>query len=415
MKRALTNTAVKSAKAGEKPRKLTDGGGLFLLITPAGSKLWRYKFRLNGKEQVFSLGGYPSVSLANARVLHDEARAQVHKGVHPLEAKKRAAMQEKLSQDATFQELALQLIAQRESGWTTTYARQMRTTLERDVFPKIGALPVTEVSASRVRDILLTVDARTLPPDGKKDRGRGASTVAGNIRMWISAVVRFAVSMGHDAADPTAALRQLISRPKVRHHPHLSEKEIPGFLAALSESGAHRSTIIAIELLMLTFVRTGELRFAEWVEFDLEKKLWRIPATRMKMRRPHLVPLSDAAVQRILELWDMRGSNTLLFPNMRTPGKVITSTTINRVIERIGYGGRISGHGFRGTASTALNERGYSSRVIEKQLAHERGSRVEFAYNHAEYMEERRAMMHEWSMVLFDNQSSVIKHQLIVG
>ena len=213
----------------------------------------------------------------------------------------------------------------------------------------------------------------------------------------MSAIFRYAVATLRADVDPAAALKGAIHRPKVQHSKPLTRKQIPDFLKALENFGGYRTTAIAMRLLMLTFVRTVELRGAEWVEFDLDGAEWRIPAERMKMREPHTVPLSSQAVELLNELHALTGGQRLLFPNYRRPKTCMTATTLNRAIERMGFGGKFSGHGFRATASTMLNELGYRSDLIERQLAHAERSKVRASYNQAEYMPERIAMMQAWA------------------
>lgn len=396
MKRPLTQTAVKHAKSGSKPRKEWDGGGLYLLVMPNGAKLWRYKFRIAGKEQTYSIGSYPEISLSEARARHMAARALVAHGKHPTHERKAGELQKLLDAKNSFEAVAQAWMAEKSKNWTAGYARQVQTVLERDVFPSVGSTKLDAVTTADLREIIVAVANRTVPTDGRKVRDRGAAAVATQIRQWCGAIFRYGVAHGLSGSDPSSALRDVITRPKARHHRHLAEPEIAEFLQSLHGAGGTRAVRLAVELLMLTFVRTKELRTAEWAEFDLDAKLWRVPASKMKMGREHLVPLSEPAIARLLELQAMTGHQRFLFPNQRRQGDVMTNTTVNRYLERMGYRGRLSGHGFRGTASTVLNEHGFDSAVIEKQLAHERGGQVYLAYNHAEYLDKRRVLMDKW-------------------
>ena len=407
MKRSLTPTAAKVAKPKDAPYKLSDGGGLYLLVNPTGVKLWRYKFRIAAKEQTFGLGRYPELGLAQARVEHEKARQLVAQGVSPV-IDRRAKRQAQLAATAhSFEALALEWIADKSPHWSAYYTKQVRVTLNRDVFPKVGQLNVADVTAAHLRPILKSVACRVSPPDGKQDRDRGATTVAVLIRQWCSAIFRYAVANGVAETDPTYALRDLITRPKVQHHKHLVASEVPVFMAKLRMFTGTTAVKIAIELLMLTFVRTGELRRAEWREFDLAESLWRIPASKMKMRREHLVPLSPRAIELLLQLQAITGHTPFLFPNQRTPGTVMTMTTVNRALERMGYAGRVTGHGFRGTASTFLHEAGHPAHIIEKQLAHDSKNAVEASYNHGEYLHERIKLMVFWSSFLASTKNNV--------
>lgn len=381
----LTDTAVKNAKPKGKPYKLSDRNGMYLLVSTTGARLWRYKYRIAGKEGLFAIGEYPEVSLAKARDEQARARELVKQGINPSHQRKLEKLEIVSEAGNTFKAIAGDWIEKNKSRWSPYYLKQVERFMELDVYPKIGSLPVKQITAAHIHKILKTVEAR------------GAETVAINIRQWCSAVFRYAVSNLQADADPAAALKGAVTRPKVKHNRPLAVHDIPWFLVALGKFGGYRTTAIAIELLMLTFVRTVELRKAVWSEFDLDAAVWRIPPERMKMKREHLVPLSTQAVSLLKELKDWTGNRTFLFPNYRTTTDCMTGTTINRALERMGYAGKLSGHGFRSTASTLLHERGYRSELIEKQLAHNESNKVKAAYNHAEYLPERTAMMQDWA------------------
>jgi integrase len=385
MKLALTDTAIKKAKPKATAYKIADGGGLYLLVAPNGSKLWRYKYRIGGKEFTFAIGPYSEVSLATAREVHTNSRKLVSQSIHPLHHRKAEELKKTTDAANTFKAIASEWIVKNKGRWTPYYLRQVERFMASDVYPSIGALPIKQVTAAHLLTIL------------KKVEGRGAETVAINIRQWCSQAFRHAVANLQVDADPTAALKGAVARPKVKHNTPLSAKEIPAFMTALGKFGGYRTTAIAVELLLLTFVRTVELRKATWSEFDLEAALWRIPAERMKMKTEHLVPLSSQAVALVKELHEWTGSRNYLFPNYRTPKDCMTATTVNRALERMGYRGKFSAHGFRSTASTLLHELGYRPEVIERQLAHAERNKVKAAYNHAEYLKERKTMMQQWA------------------
>jgi integrase len=385
MKYALTDIAIKNAKAKAKPYKIADGGGLYLLVSQTGARLWRYKYRIGGREGTFAIGEYPAFGLAKARAEHAKSRGLVDLGVHPLHNRKAEELKQTTNADNTFKAIANDWIEKNKKRWTPYYLRQVERFMASDVFPQIGALPIKQVTAAHVLSIM------------KKAEARGAETIAISIRQWCSAVFRFAVANLQADADPAAALKGAVVRPKVRHNAALSAKEIPAFMTALGKCGGYRTTSIAVELLLLTFVRTVELRKATWSEFDLEAAIWRIPAERMKMKAEHLVPLSAQAVVLLKELKEWTGNRNYLFPNYRSPKDCMTATTINRALERMGYRGKFSAHGFRSTASTLLHELGYRPEVIERQLAHAERNKVKAAYNHAEYLQERANMMQQWA------------------
>jgi integrase len=230
---------------------------------------------------------------------------------------------------------------------------------------------------------------------------RGAEVVAENVRQTLSQVFRYAAANGRADADPAAALKGMVVRPKIKHNMALSPRQLPGLLQSIAKYGGNRSTKIAIELMLRTFVRTVELRGARWGEFDFEGALWRVPAERMKMEVEHLVPLSTQAVELLHELKNITGASPWLFPNLRRPEVCMTATTINRALERMGFAGKdgigFSAHGFRGTASTILHEKGYPSEIIERQLAHAERNKVKASYNKAQYMDQRSKMLQDWS------------------
>ena len=386
---ALSDVKIRSTKAGEKPIKLADSGGLYLEIRPSGTKLWRYRYRIAGKENVFAIGEYPSVTLSEARATRLKARELVRRGIHPAHAR-RSTVEAQICENAnTFQAVTQLWMKLHKDEWSPYYYKQVDRFMEADVFPSIGRLPIRAVTASHVSKIMETV------------ADRGAKTVALLIRQWISAIFGFAVGKELADADPAAAVRKTIKRPKIKHCRPLTPAEIVGLVKLLHTYGGYRTTVIALRLMLLTFVRTLELRGAKWNEFDLKARRWRIPAERMKMREQHLVPLSTQAVELLRELFTYTGGRDFLFPNYRNPRTCMTATTLNRALERMGYTGKgtigFSAHGFRATASTLLNEMGFRPDAIERQLAHAERSKVRSAYNHAEYLEERTKMMQAWA------------------
>jgi integrase len=398
VKRALSAAAVSSARARPREYKMTDGGGLYLRVHPSGAKAWCHKYRLHRRQYSFTIGAYPEISLRQARELHERARAAVSLGQHPLELKRRR-------EASTFEAVALEWIEKNSPNWSTSYARQVRRALEANVFPGLGHFPISEVTALQLLAILEEVEARTLPPGKKVERLNGAAAMACFLRQLCGSIFRYAVARRLCERDIAADLRGAIIRPRVRHHSGVARKDIPALVEAARSYGsrsrfANPETGIAIELLLLTFVRTAELRGATWEEIDLDGALWSIKGSRMKMGRDHLVPLSNRAVELLTELKTMGLSSHWLFPNHRDPSRCMSTTSINRALEYMGYGGKLSAHGFRVTASTQLHELGYPPEIIEKQLAHEPKNRVAAAYNQAEYMEQRRRMMQAWGQVV---------------
>jgi len=404
----LTDSQIRNAKPlPDKPVKLTDGGGLYLEVRPTGAKLWRYRYRIAGKENVFAIGEYvqaPSgenkeqkqsrrnagmLTLAEARARRQECRALVKQGIHPAHYRQAARMEQSARNATTFEAVAREWIAKKKPGWTPYYLRQVERFLDADVFPYVGNLPIRNVTAAHLLEIVRRVE------------GRGAETVALLVRQWASAIFRYAVATLRADIDPAAALRGAIHRPKVVHRKPMTREQVADFVTALEGYAGYRTTVIALRLMLLTFVRTVELRGALWAEIDLDRAEWRIPAERMKMREPHIVPLSRQAMELLSELHTHTGGRGMLFPNYRTPKTCMTATTLNRALERMGFNGKdsigFSAHGFRATASTILNEIGFRPDVIERQLAHAERNKVRASYNQAEYLEDRRALMQQWA------------------
>lgn len=390
----LTDTAVRKAKPEAKPYKKADGGGMYLEVMPNGSKYWRLKYRFAGKEKRLALGVYPDISLADARGRRDEARKLLANGGDPSSIKQAQKRQAKISAANSFEAIAREFHTLKSPMWTPHHSTDWINTLEREVFPKFGHRPIIEIEAPDVLDVLRAVEARS------------AFEVRGRVLQRVRAVFAFAIACGKARHNPAAELKgALAPRPKVQHFAALSEKEMPEFLRALTsyQQRAKSSPIVfaATRLLMLTFVRTGEVRGAQWSEFDLDAALWVIPAERMKARQPHTVPLSRQAVEVIRALQPLTGHLPALFPNRNGNGAVISENTVLKVIERIGYKGRMTGHGFRSVASTYLNNLGtIRPDMIEAQLAHGDKDQVRAAYNRADYMEYRKAMMQFWADTL---------------
>ena len=384
----LTDTHARNAKPKSRAYKLIDGGGLHLLVRPNGTKSWQYRYRVGEKENLYTIGRYPSMGMQQARVARDAARELVRQGMHPSVQRRADKLVTIETAANTFESIAREWIAQNRSGWTPYYLRQVETMLAADVFPHVGALPIKSVKSAQLLAILRRV------------AGRDAATVAILLRQWCSAIFRYAVTTLRADFDPAAALKGAIKRPRVKHKRALGMNEIAELREKVAASSTTPQVKIALELLLYTFVRPGELRGATWSEFDLEKAEWRIPAERMKMRTPHVVPLANQVIPLLRELRPLCLGREQLFPNVRDPKRVMSNTTLNRVLERIGYAGVFSAHGFRATASTLLNEHGYRSDVIERQLAHQERNGVRASYNHATYLAERRKMMQEWADML---------------
>lgn len=387
---SLTDTQIKNAKPQSKTYRVSDGAGLFIEIRPNGSKLWRYQFRLSGKQKLLALGSYPEDSLHDVRVDLLAARKLVKKKIDPVHHRQNQKSQLLSDSEKTFKALAEAWIKKKsQTDCSEKYVQQIERTFLRYIYPKIGKRPISSLNAV---DILRVLEAM-----------ESARTLAMMARQWMSGVFRYAIVRRLAEIDPASMLRGEITRPKPKRKKPLSPQELPGFLKAIDEYGTRSqvqsTTVVALKLLLLTFVRTGELRQARWSEIDWEAKLWRIPAERMKMGRDHLVPLSNQAVRLLKELKRLTGRQDWLFPNTRRPKKCMSTTSINRALGFMGYGGRLSAHAFRNTASTILHEKGYNTDHIELQLAHDDRT-VRGRYNSANYLVERTQMMQDWADLL---------------
>jgi len=381
----LTDSQCRNAKPKEKPYKLTDSNGLYLEVRSNGSKLWRYRYRINGKENLFAVGDYPAIGLAGARLARDEARKLVKEGIHPSQQRQTDRLRRSLDAGSTFQAVAEAWIKENAGHWSANYLRQIRQRLAGDAFPYIGALPIKSVSPAHVKDVLKRLEKRGSPASAKL------------LRTWIGGVFRYAAGELLAETDPTWPLRNSIKVPKAQHIAHLTAKEIPEFLLALDEVQAENATKAAAKLLWLTVVRTVELRCAEWQEIDLEAGLWTVPAERMKMREAHTVPLSTQAVELLRGLHSLTGRGRYVFPGRKDRGQPLTHEAIRDVFNRAGYAGKFTPHGVRGTFSTFFNDAGWDHEVIELCLAHAERNKVRGAYNHAKKLDQRRKLMQRWA------------------
>jgi integrase len=395
---ALTDTKIRKSeqlKPKDKVFRVADGKGLCLEVRPNGSKLWRYRYRLDGKASMLSLGEYPTVGLEEAREARKEASKLVKAGSDPVEARRKQEAAEGAARNNTFKAVSEEWLKENKPHWTDKTHATVQRSFKKYLYPDLGDIPIQAVTAPMVRKTI-------------KAAAKTAPTGAIMLLQRVSAVFRYAVM--HDLADhdPAAALKGLVKRPEVRHNPPIPQKEIPEFLAAIETHGCYPATKIAVRLLLLTFVRTIELRGAKWSEIDLDSAIWRIPKERMKKRREHVVPLSTQAVELLKDLHTRTGHREHLFPNERNPRTFMSESNINRVIKATGYGGVFSAHGFRTTASTMLNELGYRSDLIERQLAHAESNSVRASYNQAEYLQERREMMQTWADLINQPSGNVV-------
>lgn len=391
---ALTDTEVRRAKPTKKPYKLADSGGLYLAVMPTGGKLWRWKYRIDGKEKLMALGRYPDVSLAVVRARHAEARRLLASGVDPMQRRKvaKAATQERSG--TNFKAIAALWMEHWKVDKDPRHVDTTRRRLDANVLPSLGALQITDVLAPDVVAMTRAVEAR------------GASDVAKRVLETTGQIFRYAIAHGYTTRNPAAEIkpRDVLKPTQTENYARVDAKELPALLRQIEVYQGTHITRLAMKLMALTFVRTGELIGARWSEIDFEEKRWDIPAERMKMRTPHIVPLSEQAMEVLQTLHTLSGSGAFLFCGDRNPAKPMSNNTILFALGRMGYKGRMTGHGFRGIASTILHEQGFDHQHIELQLAHAPRNAVSAAYNHALYLKQRGTMMQRWADYLEEMQ-----------
>jgi len=387
----LTDLTIKKLSPKEKPYRVSDEKGLVLQVHPNGSKYWQVRYRFRGKEKLLSLGVYPELSLAGARAKRDEARKLVAEGCDPCAAKKQ---RKQTSQSTVFSAVADAWHKFNTPKWATSTADKCRACLDNDILPVLGEKLLEEITPADTAAVIEPIERR------------GSHNIAKKARQWLRRIFSYAIAKGLTEKNPASDLNEIAAKaPKTKHHPYLVEADLPEFLRAVRSYHGRVITATAAWLVILTANRPGVVRFAEWREFDLEEAVWEIPADKMKMRRPHLVPLPRQAVAMLKELHKLTGSYEYVFPGQggygERQGETISECTINQAFARLGYKGRMTGHGSRHTASTLLHEHGWDSKLIDAQLSHKNNSKDEGApsvrgeYNHAIYIPQRREMM-QW-------------------
>jgi integrase len=387
---ALTDAKVRNAKVptGKKSLKLSDGEGLFLFVT-GSSKTWRQKYRFNGKESVYTHGKYPSMTLKQARKGCSDVKDMISNNIDPNQRKQAAKLEAMTKATAsTFQGIALEFIDRQSTVWSATYTYSTRRLLEKYIFPWLGAFKIEDVKAS---DVLVCL---------RRIEELGFIEATHKTRMICGQVFRYAIASGLCEYDPIQALKGALQPKQTKHRPCFKKpKDVGGLMRSIAGFGGTLVVKCALRLSPLVFLRPTELRHAEWEEIDIEAKEWRIPATKMKMRVEHVIPLSRQALAILEEVQAITGDGKYVFPNIRKPSRAISENTINNALQRMGYDTKIEhcAHGFRGTASTLLHEQGFPHDVIESQLAHKTGSEVSRAYNHYQCMNERIPMMQQWA------------------
>jgi integrase len=380
---SLTDTQLRRLRPADKPYKVADGRGLYIEVRPTGSRLWRYRYRIAGRENIFAMGEYPDISLSEARAHLIEARKLVKQGMHPAHVRRAQLHKRICENENTFESVANEWVRQRLADRVPQYIAEVRNRLETYIFPYIGTFPIRNITSADLLAALRKVEKK-------------APTTARKLRQWCSAIFRYGIVTLKANNDPAAALRGALSPSKTTHHSALPREQIPAFIKAV-KGYPNRPVAIYIQLLLLTFTRASELRCACWREIDMTAKLWRVPAERIKTREPHQVPLSDQAVGLLKELHNLSGERDFLFPNPREPRRPMSHGSARMALKKIGMVDKTTLHGFRALASSWLNEAGFKPDAIERQLAHRERNATRAAYNRSEYMADRRLMMQAWA------------------
>ena len=383
----LTQVQCKNAKPKSKTYRLFDEKGLYLEVTHKAQKWWRLKYRFNGKEKRISLGVFPEVGLKEVRDLRDDARQQLRNNVDPSAVRKIQKQNNITTSGNAFEVIAREWHARQTNVWSESYADDVLRRLETNTFPIIGEIPIGEVTAADMLDMLRRMEKR----------GIGETTY--RIRAVCSQIFRYAIATGRAEGNPAADLVGSLTPRKRNHFATITDPDKIGqLLRAIDSYEGNIITKISLQLAPYVFVRPGELRHAEWSEIDFKDKLWRIPPEKMKKRIGHVVPLAKQSISLLKEIKPFTGNGHYIFPSYRTSSRPMSENTINGALRRLGYTKEeMTGHGFRAMASTRLNEMGWDSDIIERQLAHIEKNKVRGAYNHAEFISDRRKMMQSWA------------------
>ncbi len=390
----LTDTEIKRTKLKVKPFKLSDSGGLYLWVTPSGGRLWRWTYRHEGKQKVMTFGRYPEVSLARARERRAEERKLLVEGADPMTERKAKKRGQRIAVENSFASVAAQWLEHWQDGKSPRHVDSTKRRLASNILPSLGALRVINIEAPEVVAMVRLIQSR-----GARDVAKRALETTGQI-------FRFAIAHGFAQRNPATEIRprDILKASRKVNYARIDARELPELLRQVEVYPGKHITRLAIKLMALTFVRTGELIAATWSEFDMEASRWSIPAERMKMRTPHIVPLSSQALEVLATLRPLCGDSAWLFPGERSASRHMSNNTILKGLERMGFKRRMTGHGFRGLASTLLHEQGYAHEHIELQLAHAPRNAVSAAYNHALYLKARSKMMQEWADFLEQTQ-----------
>ncbi|MFN3700399.1 MAG: tyrosine-type recombinase/integrase [Alphaproteobacteria bacterium] len=400
----LNNTQVNSSKPKDKPYKMADGGGMYLEIMPNGSKYWRMKYRWLGKEKRLALGIYPTIGLAQARERREEAKKLLANQIDPSEHKKAVKKTALIEAENTFKAVALEWFEVQKDRWSKSYGDKILRRLEMHAFPYIGNRPISQITPPELLDCLRKVEKS------------GALDMAGRAKQVCGQVFRYGIQTGKCERDPSNDLRGALKTAKTENFRTIDIKDLPGFLDALERNEARlfERTRRAIWLSLYTFCRPGEIRQAKWADIDMERGIWTIPSSMMKARRDHIVPLSKQSIAVLKAQYEETGhiNSDYVFPSQIHPRKPMSDGTVNRAIERLGYGETMVAHGVRALARTTIRERlGYDSEIIEKQLAHKTKNPLGESYDRTQFLDQRIHMMQDWTDYLDDmaNKGRVIQ------
>lgn len=389
----LTDMAIKKAKPREKVYSLGDGNGLSLIVEPNGSKGWRFRYQFNGKSKMISLGIYPVITLNEAREKRDNARKLVANGVDPSEARKEERNKVSGQSENTFKKITLEWFNGRKDRWSEGYRDDMMEAFENDVFPYIGDRPIAEIKPLELLEVLSIMEKRGVTEKLKKVRQRCGE-------VW-----KYAIITGRAEYNPAPDLASAFIPHQRENYPYLLADELPEFLSSVDKYQGSQIVRTALNILMLTGLRPGELRKSEWSFIDFESRTWKLPEKIMKMGRVHVVPMSDQVISLLRQIQPISGDYQYIFPSRTNHKKHLSEMAINTMIGRMGYRGRATGHGFRHTMSTILHEKGFNTAWIELQLAHVDKNSIRGTYNHALYLEGRREMM-QWHADYIDELRS---------
>ena len=396
---SFTDLQARKAKPREKDYKLSVERGLYLLVKASGARYWRMKYRYNGKEKTLSFGVYPEVTLAEAMERLDKSRRMLRDDLDPGLEKKKGKLKQLSESANTFEKVSRLWIEMKSKKWAPRHSERVTRSLEADVFPVIGNIAMHEIDTLMLRTCIDPI------------QNRGALDIASRVRQRCDQIFEYGRAIGVCTSNPATPLKVVMIPPVKQHFPALAPEEMPDFLIKLRAFNSTVQTRLSIRLLMLTFVRTSELIEAKWEEIDFENQIWNIPASRMKQNKVHCVPLSTQSIDCLTQLKTITGTCELLFPKRGSRREPMSNSTILRVIERIGYKGRMTGHGFRSVASSVLNESGlFDFDAIERQLSHQDRDGVRAAYNRAKYMNERCRMMQWWADTVesYENPSRIV-------